>query len=192
MNIHINCSFPKPSESFSNLKIDPESRDNFLTSEIADRFYNNLMKCDSGVINRLTIENEDKGNWNVDNILKFSDYLFNKYSFNLPVCYDNLHDLCNPSEVINIKWQAERCAYTWVNQDAGETNDFEGGHFLAPVFHWSEGRNDGSQNPRAHGNYFSYKNAPPTIAIDPNQEAKWECEVKAKDKAIRKLLNDCI
>jgi len=187
MNIHINCSFPSPSKSLSSLNVDPEIRENFLMSEIADRFYNNLMRCDSGVYNRLTIENEDKGQWNVDNILKFSDYIFNKYKFNLPVCYDNLHDICNPSEVINISWQAERCAYTWVNQDSTLLDE---SNFIAPVFHWSEGKNDGTKNPRAHGDYFSYRNFPPTIAIEPSKEAKWECEVKAKDKAIRKLLND--
>lgn len=188
MNIHINCSLPNVNEkSFSELKICPESRENFLISEIADRFYNNLMKCDDGVINRLTIENEDKGFWNVDNVIKFSDYIFNKHNFNLPVCFDNLHHMCNPSEECSVKWQAERCAYTWVNQNKTIEDD---SHFIAPVFHWSEGKNDGTNNPRAHGDYFSYKNSPPIIAIEPNKEAKWECEVKAKDKAIRKLIND--
>ena len=61
---------------------------------------------------------------------------------------------------------------------------------MAPVFHWSEVRNDGTPNPRAHGDYFSYKNLPPIIAINPNQEAKWECEVKAKDLAIKKLISE--
>ena len=88
------------------------------------------MRCDEGVYNRLTIENEDKGFWNVDNILKFSDYIFEKYKFNLPICFDNLHHMCNPSEDRNVAFQAERCAYTWVNQGKGENS------FLAPVFHW--------------------------------------------------------
>lgn len=172
MNIHINAT---PPEIESN--IDPESINNMRIKEMADRFYNNLMRCDEGVFNRLTIENEDKGFWNVDNIISFSEYIFHKYNFNLPVCYDNLHDFCNPSEERNITFQAERCAYTWVDQDDGE--------FIAPVFHWSEGK---PEKPRAHADYFALGNYPPIIAINPNNEAKWECEVKLKDIAIQKLI----
>tara|TARA_B100000085_G_scaffold196227_1_gene179947 strand:- start:2538 stop:3581 length:1044 start_codon:yes stop_codon:yes gene_type:complete len=182
INIHLNCAITFPKK----VEIDPESLNNYVISEIADRFYKNLMRCDQGVIKRLTLENEDRGHWNVDNIIIFSEYLFNKYDLNIPICYDNLHDKCNPSEILDVKWQAERCAYTWVKQ--GDVTD--GSHFLSPVFHWSEGKNDGSNNPRAHGDYFSFKNHPPIIAIDPDSEAKWECEVKAKDLAIRKLVND--
>ena len=181
MNIHLNCPLPSPSKLFSDLNIDPESRDNFIISEIANRFYNNLMKCDQGVYNRLTLENEDRGFWNVDNILKLSDYIFKKHKFNIPICYDNLHDFCNPSEVVNTKWQAERCAYTWVNQNATIEDD---SNFIAPVFHWSEGKPD---KPRSHADYFALGSIPPIIGIEPNKEAKWECEVKCKDKAIRLL-----
>ena len=47
--------------------------------------------CNSGVYNRLTIENEDKGFFNVDNCIKFSDYLFDAHlKQTIPVCYDNL------------------------------------------------------------------------------------------------------
>jgi UV DNA damage endonuclease len=173
INIHINGT---PPEIESNN--DPDSINNARIAEMAERFYINLMRCNQGVYNRLTIENEDKGFWNVDNILKFSDYIFDKYKFNLPVCYDNLHDFCNPSKTINIAWQAERCAYTWVNQEEG------GNNFLTPVFHWSEGKPD---KPRSHADYFALGSIPPHIAIDPDQEAKWECEVKGKDKAIKLL-----
>ena len=162
MNIHINYT-PQSDEP---LEI------------VATRFFRNLSLCDKGVYRRLTIENEDKGFFNVDNCIKFSEYLFNTFQANIPVCYDNLHDFCNPSEVQNITWQAERCAYTWVNQGEGE-NDF-----LAPVFHWSEGT---PQKPRSHAEYFALGNHPPYIAIDPDLPAKWECEVKGKDKAIRLL-----
>ena len=166
MNIHINYT-PKMDEGYG---------------MVADRFYNNLMRCDAGVFNRLTIENEDKGFFNVDNCINFSEYLFDAYDFNLPVCYDNLHDFCNPSEETGIAFQAERCAYTWVDtrQISGAFNN----NFLAPVFHWSEGK---PEKPRAHADYFALGNLPPHIAIDPDQPAKWECEVKGKDKAIKLL-----
>jgi UV DNA damage endonuclease len=166
MNIHINYT-PKMDES---LEI------------VATRFFRNLSMCDKGVYKRLTIENEDKGFFNVDNCLKFSDYLFETFQANIPVCYDNLHDFCNPSEDGNITFQAERCAYTWVNQGDGDNN------FLSPVFHWSEGK---PEKPRAHADYFALGNVPPIIAIEPNKQVKWECEVKAKDKAIKLLQQYC-
>jgi len=162
MNIHVNYN-PKDDETLE---------------DVAERFFNNLMKCNPNVYNRLTIENEDKGFFNVDNCIEFSEYLFNTFGANIPVCYDNLHDFCNPSEDRNIAFQAERCAYTWVNQGDGDNN------FIAPVFHWSEGK---PEKPRSHADYFALGNVPPIIAIEPNKEAKWECEVKGKDKAIRLL-----
>ena len=160
MNIHINYT-PKADETLE---------------LVATRFFRNLSMCDKGVYKRLTIENEDKGFFNVDNCIKFSDYLFKTFQANIPICYDNLHDFCNPSEDHNVIFQAERCAYTWVNQGEGDNN------FLAPVFHWSEGK---PEKPRSHAEYFALGNIPPVIAIDPNKEVKWECEVKQKDKAIR-------
>ena len=166
MNIHINYT-PKADEGLG---------------MVADRFYKNLMRCDAGVFNRLTIENEDKGFFNVDNCINFSEYLLDAYDFNLPVCYDNLHDFCNPSEERNIMFQAERCAYTWVS--TRQVTEAPYNNFISPVFHWSEGRPD---KPRAHADYFALGNLPPHIAIDPDYPAKWECEVKGKDKAIKLL-----
>ena len=163
MNIHINYT-PKMDE---NLQI------------VATRFFRNLSMCDKGVYNRLTIENEDKGFFNVDNCIKFSEYLFSVHGVNIPVCYDNLHDFCNPSEGNpSVAFNAERCAYTWINQGDSE------GDFIAPVFHWSEGK---PEKPRSHADYFALGNSPPHIAIEPDKPAKWECEVKYKDKAIRLL-----
>jgi len=162
MNIHVNYT-PKMDES---LEI------------VATRFFRNLAMCNSGVYNRLTIENEDKGFFNVDNCIKFSDYLFETHKVNIPVCYDNLHDYCNPSEDRSVAFQAERCAHTWVNQNDGDE------HFIAPVFHWSEGT---PEKPRAHADYFALGKFPPHIAIEPDKPAKWECEVKGKDKAIALL-----
>jgi len=162
MNIHVNYT-PQADETLE---------------VVATRFFRNLAMCNSGVYNRLTIENEDKGFFNVDNCIKFSEYLFAVHGVNIPVCYDNLHDFCNPSEDRNIIFQAERCAHTWINQGNGENN------FIAPVFHWSEGQ---PEKPRAHADYFALGRIPPNVAIESDQPAKWECEVKAKDKAIKLL-----
>ena len=60
MNIHVNYT-PKMDETLQ---------------VVATRFFRNLAMCDKGVYNRLTIENEDKGFFNVDNCIKFSEYLF--------------------------------------------------------------------------------------------------------------------
>ena len=161
MNIHINYT-PKMDESLQ---------------LVATRFFRNLSMCNSGVYNRLTIENEDKGFFNVDNCIKFSEYLFETFGANIPVCYDNLHDFCNPSEGnSSVAFNAERCAYTWVKQADG--------NFIAPVFHWSEGK---PEKPRSHADYFALGNLPPHIAIETDKPAKWECEVKGKDKAIALL-----
>jgi UV DNA damage repair endonuclease len=165
MNIHVNYT-PKMDESFE---------------VVATRFFRNLSMCNSGVYNRLTIENEDKGFFNVDNCIKFSEYLFAVHGVNIPVCYDNLHDYCNPSEDRSVAFQAERCAHTWINQGSNLSDD---SHFIAPVFHWSEGK---PEKPRAHADYFALGNFPPHIAIETDKPAKWECEVKGKDKAITLL-----
>jgi UV DNA damage endonuclease len=70
------------------------------------------------------IENEDKGCWTVDNLLKH---------FRLPITFDNLHDKCNPSET-----SSEDCMY----QCAATWN-------VKPLFHYSESHPD-KTNPRAH------------------------------------------
>jgi UV DNA damage repair endonuclease len=163
MNIHINYT-PQEDETLE---------------FVATRFFRNLSLCSKGVYKRLTIENEDKGFFNVDNCLKFSDHLYDTFAVQIPVCYDNLHDFCNPSKTKNVAFQAERCAYTWIDNRRDSIVDF-----FAPVFHWSEGRPD---KPRAHADYFALGHVPPYIAIDRHKPAKWECEVKAKDKAIKLL-----
>jgi len=162
MNIHVNYT-PQADETLE---------------VVATRFLRNLYMCDKGVYSRLTIENEDKGFFNVDNCIKFSNILLKKHGVNIPVCYDNLHDFCNPSEDVNTIWQAERCAYTWTSHRDSE------GRFIAPVFHWSEGT---PEKPRSHAEYFALGRFPPHIEIEQGKSAKWECEVKGKDKAIRLL-----
>jgi len=103
MNIHVNCTKGE-------------------LSDIAARFMSNLAKCNESVTSRLVVENEDKGCWNVDNLLKY---------FNLPITYDNLHDKCNPSA----KNTYLECAETWGD--------------IKPLFHYSESHPD-KTNPRSH------------------------------------------
>jgi len=169
MNIHVNAS---PTLNVGvEMMITSEQIHKLKIKQLAERFYANLQECDEGVRNRLTIENEDKSFFNVDNCIQFSDYLFEKYQYNLPVVYDNLHDFCNPSENRSSSFQAERCAYTWAEE-------------CSPVFHFSEGI---PEKPRAHADYFALGHFPPKVSIRFDQPIKWECEVKNKDKAIRLL-----
>ena len=105
MNIHVNCT-----------KGD--------LADIAARFMSNLNQCDQSVTSRLVLENEDKGCWNVDNLLKH---------FRLPITFDNLHDKCNPSETDSDACMRQ-CAATWN---------------VRPLFHYSESHPD-KTNPRSH------------------------------------------
>jgi UV DNA damage endonuclease len=105
INIHVNCT-----------KGD--------LADIAARFMSNLAKCDESVTSRLVIENEDKGCWTVDNLLKH---------FRLPITFDNLHDKCNPSETDSAACMYQ-CAATWN---------------VRPLFHYSESHPD-KTNPRSH------------------------------------------
>ena len=105
MNIHVNCT-----------KGD--------LADIAARFMSNLAKCDESVTSRLVIENEDKGCWNVDNLLTH---------FRLPITFDNLHDKCNPSETDSDACMYQ-CAATWN---------------VRPLFHYSESHPN-KTNQRSH------------------------------------------
>jgi len=144
INIHINCSQGD-------------------ISEIAARFAHNLEKCDDSVTSRLVVENEDKGCWNVENLL---NYLYHPYK--IPITFDNLHDKCNPSKTclndFGEKVEHELCAATWGD--------------IKPIFHYSES-DPNNKNPRAHAD----------MPIDrPFSECyDWDIELKAKDKAIRML-----
>ena len=144
INIHINCSQGD-------------------LSEIAARFAHNLEKCDDSVKSRLVVENEDKGCWNVENLL---NYLYHPYK--IPITFDNLHDKCNPSKTclndFGEKVEHELCAATWGD--------------IKPIFHYSES-DPNNKNPRAHAD----------MPIDrPFSECyDWDIELKAKDKAIRML-----
>jgi UV DNA damage endonuclease len=139
--------------------------------QIADRFMENFSKLDSSIKSRLVLENEDKGCWNCENLFKwFHLYCGAEYNHAFPLTYDNLHHKCNPSfiegEIVSDKQNVDAFYYSWDES-------------VRPVFHWSEGTED---NPRSHADYIS-EDIP-----DFEREVVWECEVKAQDKAILKLL----
>lgn len=144
INIHINCT-----------KGDP--------ADIATRFVSNLNQCDHSVTSRLVVENEDKGIWNVDNLIK---YVYKPYK--IPITFDNLHHACNPSVYclsdLGEDMAAELCELTW--------------HGVRPVFHYCEAHPD-KNNPRAHADM--------PIDYPPDWPVDWDIELKGKDTAIRQL-----
>jgi UV DNA damage endonuclease len=142
MCLHLNCS----------PKLERES-----LKEYRARFFEALSQCDPGVRARLVLENEDKGFWNAEN-------LYEVFGDSIPLVYDNLHDMCNPS---GEGW-AEKYVETW--------GDFE------PVFHWSEGIGGG----RSHTDYASHV---PEIVTLLGERVTWEVELKAKDHAISAILS---
>ena len=139
INIHVNCT---------------KGGD---LADIAARFMSNLNQCDQSVTSRLVVENEDKGCWTVDNLLRH---------FRIPITFDNLHDKCNPSQFLPFNGDyfcpMEECAKTWGS--------------VKPLFHYSESHPD-KPNPRSHAD----------MPVDKpcSKQYDWDIELKSKDAAIR-------
>jgi len=165
INIHPSVSTKDPTDA--NLK------------KIADRFWQSFQKANDGVKKRLVIENEDKGCWNCMNLFKyFHIYTRETYGHSFPLTYDNLHNKCNPSQIneqeVTEEQNVQAFYHTWGT---------------SPVFHWSVGKSDKPNEKRSHADYLD-KEIPEFNNTDGVPlTIKWECEVKAKDKAIFKILN---
>ena len=165
INIHPSVSTKDPTDA--NLK------------KIVDRFWQAFQKTNDGVKKRLVVENEDKGCWNCMNLFKyFHIYTRETYNHAFPLTYDNLHNKCNPSQIngqeVTEKQNIQAFYHTWG---------------VSPVFHWSIGKSDKPNEKRSHADYLDS----PIPEFDNTDgiplTIKWECEVKAKDKAILKILN---
>lgn len=133
-----------------------------------DKFVGNFLRCNTGVRNRLVVENEHGGFWNCNNLYEyFVDYCKMKYGFYFPLTLDNLHNTCNPSivngEVVDYKTLFFKFHQTWP---------------FPPVFHWSEGVNNTSK----HAQKLTL--TPPDYGL----ECTYEIEIKDKDKGFYHLL----
>lgn len=151
VNIHVNSSVP-------------------CLDQLCDIITDSLSRCTASVVNRLTFENEDKGQFNCTRLHDLYVKLSQR-GHSIPLCYDNLHDWCNPNDS-DTKSNIELFKSTWGN--------------YKPVMHLSEGGKDGKI--RAHVDYFSDKI---TDILPLYEGCVAECEVKAKDHAIEKLLQCC-
>jgi len=83
----------------------------------------------------------------------------------LPLVFDNLHDAVNPSDFCHFKLFKN----TWRN--------------YTPIMHWSEGLPD---KPRSHAEFATH--VPSVVAA--NKDCVWEFELKGKDEAILRVLNN--
>lgn len=128
--------------------------------ETKQRFVQSARQLSPMVQRRLRLENEDKGCWNCETLFK---YFGGEYG----LIYDCLHDSCNPSS------ERDWCRAFTSTWPAGET----------PVFHWSEGLDD---EPRSHADYAT--KVPDCVRL--TSRVVWEVELKAKDRAIKKIVKD--
>lgn len=148
INIHMNC--------FNN--------GNF--EEAANRFFDEYDNMSDGVRTRLVLENEDKGkSWNV---VKLYNHIYERS--NIPITFDNLHNLCNPSTLLDEQEAFEMALSTWPKD-------------VIPLFHFSESL--AGKNPRAHADYPTFL---PDVYKNHKNPLHLDFEFKMKELAIQKTL----
>lgn len=126
--------------------------------EIKNRFfasYDSLSYCAKS---QLVLENEDKGMWNTENLVKH----FGKH---IPITFDYLHHRCNPGRLTE-KEAFEMCVETWHSKKA------------KPLFHYSESI-VGDKNPRKHADM------PTCTPYDYGYDIDLDYEFKNKDYALQ-------
>lgn len=125
--------------------------------DIAKRFKDNLDRLDDSVKSRLVVENEDKGIWNVRNLIEHIHSLTG-----IPITFDYLHHRCNDGGLT--EEEAFKLSFnTWGNHK--------------PLFHFCESMPNQS-NPRKHADYPTYTPNTYGLSVD------LDYEFKMKDKAI--------
>jgi len=119
-----------------------------------------LKQCPACVTKRLVFENNDnkKGVWSVKNLVTY----FHARE-GVPITYDNLHHEML-SDGLTHRQAFEMAHATWSG--------------VVPIFHYSEGI-DGT---RKHADYAQ------SLPADYGMPVVWEVELKAKDKAIKRMM----
>lgn len=147
INIHMNCY----------------NDGNF--SEVVDRFTESYNLLSPSVRNRLVLENEDKlKSWTVVNLYN------NIYErINMPITFDNLHNKCNPSTLLDEEEAFEMAISTWPDG-------------IVPLFHFSESL--AGKNPRAHADFPTFV---PEIYANYKSDLHLDFEFKHKELAILKV-----
>lgn len=154
---------PKTPEAPINIHMNCYNDGNF--SEAADRFVQSYNLMSNSVRNRLVLENEDKlKSWTVVNLYN------NVYErINMPITFDNLHNKCNPSTLIDEQEAFEMAASTWPKN-------------VVPLFHFSESL--AGKNPRAHADFPTFV---PMVYSNYKKDLHLDFEFKHKELAIQKV-----
>jgi UV DNA damage endonuclease len=133
--------------------------------EVVDRLEKVHKRLSRSVMSRLVYENEDKGkSWTVVNLY---NHVYER--MNVPITFDNLHNKCNPSNLLDEEEAFEMAVSTWPKD-------------VVPLFHFSESLP--GKNPRAHADFPTmlpaiYKNYTNPLHLD--------FEFKLKEIAINKI-----
>lgn len=135
-------------------------------TEAADRFVQSYNLMSNSVRNRLVLENEDKlKSWTVVNLYN------NIYErINVPITFDNLHNKCNPSTLLDEQESFDMAVSTWPSG-------------IIPLFHFSESL--AGKNPRAHADFPTHM---PEIYKSCKNPLHLDFEFKAKEAAIKKVI----
>lgn len=134
-------------------------------SEVVDRLEKVLKRMSKSVTSRLVFENEDKlKSWTVVNLYN------NVYErMNIPITFDNLHNKCNPSTLLDEEEAFEMAVSTWPNG-------------IVPLFHFSESLV--GKNPRAHADFPTFL---PEIYSNYKNDLHLDFEFKHKESAINTI-----
>lgn len=158
-NLHNSLGLPKDLTNPINVHLSLSVKDE--TVELyKKRFYESYARLSDSVTTRLTLENEDKGDFN-------AFYLHQCFGDKIALCYDNLHNEVNPSDNINNRELLNLYIATWPKN-------------ILPLFHLSE-QGEGLRR-GSHADYISRFPEEYT-----NFNGRLEVEVKRKDYAILKL-----
>jgi UV DNA damage endonuclease len=155
---------PKTPEAPINIHMNCYNNGNF--TEAADRFVQSYNLMSNSVRNRLVLENEDKlKSWTVVNLYN------NIYErINVPITFDNLHNKCNPSTLLDEQESFDMAVSTWPSG-------------IIPLFHFSESL--AGKNPRAHADFPTHM---PEIYKSCKNPLHLDFEFKAKEAAIKKVI----
>lgn len=154
---------PQTPEAPINIHMNCYNNGNF--TEAADRFVQSYNLMSNSVRNRLVLENEDKGkSWTVVNLYN------NVYErMNVPITFDNLHNKCNPSTLLDEQEAFEMAVSTWPKD-------------VVPLFHFSESLV--GKNPRAHADFPTFL---PEIYSNYKNPLHLDFEFKHKESAINTI-----
>jgi UV DNA damage endonuclease len=148
INIHMNCY----------------NNGNF--EEAANRFFDVYDNMSDAVRSRLVLENEDKlKSWTV---VKLYNHIYERS--HIPITFDNLHNQCNPSTLLDEQEAFEMALTTWPTG-------------VVPLFHFSESLV--GKNPRAHADFPTFV---PEIYSSYKNPLHLDFEFKDKEAAIKKII----